>query len=113
MSILEKDIQREICEWLETQRDDLYFWRQNNTPVHGRAGFGDKVRFRNLPKYAVKGVPDIFVIKRSKFIGLEVKTPRRKLTPEQAQFGVNMVQNGAFYQCVHSLQEAKDFLDNF
>ena len=110
--ILEKDIQREICDWLWNETG-LFFWRQNNTPVHGRIGQGGEVRFRKLPKYALAGVPDIFIIKNGKFIGLEVKTPKRKLSPAQEHFGDKMAQNGAFYRCVHSLAEAKAALDIF
>ena len=104
--ILEKDIQRAICDWLATQKH-LFFWRQNNTPVHGRLGHGGEVRFRKLPKYALPGVPDIFVVNGGAFIGLEVKTPKRKLSTAQSIFGMKLLDNGAFYYCVHSLDEVK------
>ena len=71
---LEKDIQREICDWL--QESGFFFWRNNTVPVFQRDKYG--ARFRKLPKYTPAGLPDIIVIHNGKFISLEVKVPALK-----------------------------------
>lgn len=106
---LEKDIMREICEWLET-RKDLMFWRSNNVPVFGMGGRNNDraPRFRALPKYTPRGLPDICIIKDGKFIALEVKREGAKLRPEQAEFGVKLCLHNASYFVAHSLYEVQN-----
>lgn len=114
MAKSETQVQREICDYLYGRR--LFFWRSNNIPVFGRA----------LPKYTLKGLPDIFIIHGGKCIGFEVKREgseeeREKsgrkvragmLSPEQAEFGVRMENAGAFYFCVRSVQDAEEALNS-
>src|SRR3990172_5737136 len=93
--ILEKDIQREICEWLE--KNNYFFWRQNTMPVFAMSGSGTK-RFRAMPKYALKGLPDIMVIYEGIFIGLEVKRPSHiNKREEQEITGAKIKANGGQY----------------
>lgn len=108
--ILEKDIQREICDWLYSK--GYFFWRSNNIPVFGRSNDGVK-RFRALPKYTPRGLPDIIIIKQGRFIALEVKRPGMKLRPEQAEFGTKLTLNGGFYHMVTSLGEVEKLLDKY
>lgn len=103
--VLEKDIQREICEWLHGR--GILFWRSNNIPVFGMNN-GGKRTFRSLPKYTPRGLPDIICIVNGNFIALEVKRPSGKLSPEQAEFGVRVVSNGGFYHVVFSLDDVKN-----
>lgn len=102
---LEKDIQREICDYLH--RKEYFFWRSNNIPVFSKSNDGIR-RFRALPKYTPKGLPDIIVLHKGKFIALEVKRPHAKLRPEQADFGVKVEMNEGKYYIVHSLEEVID-----
>jgi len=103
--VLEKDIQREICEWLA--QCNFFFWRQNTTPIFGMSGSGTK-SFRSMPKYAIKGLPDIIVLHEGIFIGIEVKRPthtnKRK---DQEETGQKIIDNGGFYFIARSLEEAK------
>ncbi len=99
---LEKDIQKAICEWLHIK--GYFFWRSNNIPVFGKNNAGNKA-FRSLPKYTPRGLPDLIVIHKGKFIALEVKRPKAKLRPEQAEFGAKCVLEGGYYKEVHSLDE--------
>ncbi len=102
---LEKDIQREICDWLASQK--VFFWRSNNVPVFERSN--GKARFRSLPKYTPRGLPDIMSIIGGQYIGLEVKVPDYwKFTDEQKMMKQKILENGGFYYLVTSLGEAMD-----
>ncbi len=98
----EKDIQRTICEWLDLNK--YLFWRQNNVPIFGKNNGGNFVH-RSMPKYTPKGLPDIMCIVKGEFIGIEVKRPKMKLRPEQAEFGAKLSLHGGKYYTVHSLEE--------
>lgn len=98
----EKDIQRGCCEYLN--RKGYFFWRSNNIPVFGQSNDGQK-RFRAMPKYALKGIPDIMIIKEGRFIGIEVKREGGKIRPEQEVFNHMCTINGGYYFVVHSVEE--------
>jgi hypothetical protein len=102
--ILEKDIQREICDWLASK--GYFFWRSNNIPVYGFSNDGRR-RFRALPKYTPRGLPDIICIHRGTFIAIEVKRPGAKLRPEQAEFATKLVTQGGFHILAFSLSDVK------
>lgn len=99
--ILEKDIQRTICDYLSVK--DIFFWRSNNIPVFSQG------RFRAMPKYSPKGLPDILCLHRGKFIGIEVKRPKAytnpKQTKDQNDFKEKLEANGGFYYKVFSLED--------
>lgn len=99
---LEKEIQGEISDWL--RKRGIMFWRSNNIPVFGVNNAGKRT-FRSLPKDTPRGLPDLMIIRAGKFIGIEVKRPGAKLRPEQGNFGIRLVDAGAEYHCVHSLDE--------
>lgn len=97
---LEKDILREICEWLFEK--GFFFWRQNTIPVF------DKGHFRALPKYTPRGLPDILLLYDGHFIGLEVKVPNYwKRTDAQIEMKDKFIDNGGAYHLVTSLDEVK------
>lgn len=100
---LESDIQRDICDWLHSK--DFFFWRQNNIPVFGASGDGHR-RYRAMPKYSLKGLPDIVVLYNGHYIALEVKRPKAKQTPEQLEIEKKTVDNGGLYFVVTSIEEA-------
>ena len=108
---LEKVIQREICEWLDRQQ--LMFWRSNNVPVFSASGRNNQgeMRFRALPKFTPRGLPDVQMIIDGKFVGLEIKRPGRTLSPDQEKFGMRVLQAGGDYHCVHSLDEVMELMD--
>lgn len=105
---LEKEIQRKICDYLA--KEGKFFWRSNNIPVFATNNGGQKT-FRSLPKHTPRGLPDIIMVYRSKFIAFEVKRPGAKLRPEQAEFGIKCEDNGGYYFAVHSVDEVKESLD--
>lgn len=101
--ILEKDIQRDICDWLAEQ--EKFFWRHNNTPIFGKSNDG-RMRFRSMGKYGKHGLPDIIVLDKGIFHGIEVKRPGCSPTPEQIAVGRSIELAGGKYYVVHSLREA-------
>jgi hypothetical protein len=101
---LEKEIQNSICEYLELKR--LFFWRQNTTPVYDTT----RKAFRSMPKYSLKGVADIIVIKNGATIFLEVKRPKGKQSEDQIEFERLSKKNGAQYYVVTSLDDVMKIL---
>lgn len=95
----ESNIQLAICDYLALKK--VFFWRQNTTPV-----FDTKTKFyRPMPKYSMRGVPDIIIIKNGKFIGLEVKRPKGKQSDSQLEFQKNCILNKAEYFVVTSIDD--------
>lgn len=107
---LEKDIQRECCEWLD--KEGFFFWRSNNIPVFGQNNGGNRT-FRSMGKYSPKGIPDIILIYNGKFIALEIKRPKAKLRPDQEVFQARCADNGAKYFVIHSLDELKEVYTDY
>jgi hypothetical protein len=104
---LEKDIQREICDWLDSE--GYFFWRNNTVPVFQQDKYG--ARFRKLPKYTPRGLPDIIILYFGEFIGLEVKVPNYwKFTDDQQAMMDKIRQNGGAYHLVTSLSEAQELM---
>lgn len=103
----ESEILRSICDYLSSQ--SVFFWRQNNVPVFARSNDG-KMRFRALPKYTPRGLPDIMIVKQGILTGIEVKRPGALLRPEQAEICKAFQDNGANYYVVHSVKEMQNIL---
>lgn len=101
---LEKEIQLAICDYLALRK--VFFWRQNTIPPVDHKGNG-KMVFRPMPKYSLKGVPDIIVIKDGKFWGLEVKRPKGKPSEHQMAFMKNCILNGGEYHIVTSIEDVQ------
>lgn len=97
----ETPIQSAICDYLALKR--YFFWRQNTAPTFDKAGGF----YRAMPKHSKKGVPDIIVIKAGQFIGIEVKTEKGKLSPEQVEFGSDCILNGGMYLVARSIDDVQ------
>ena len=95
----EGEIQSAICDYLALK--GYLFSRTNNTPVYD-TGRGT---FRKLPKYTRKGWPDICLIRQGTFYGIEVKTEKGKLSPEQADLGRDIVRNGGEYIVARGIED--------
>lgn len=97
---LEKDIQLACCQYLELKRH--FFWRQNTTPTFDIT----KKTFRAMPKFSLKGVPDIIVIGNGgQFIGIEIKRPGGKLREEQQSFKEMCQRVGAQYHTITDVSQ--------
>jgi Arm DNA-binding domain len=95
----ESDIQAAICEYLSLK--GYLFSRTNNAPIY------DKTRgvHRAHPKYARRGWPDICLINKGRFYGIEVKTDSGKLSKEQMQLGYDIAKNGGYYLVARSIED--------
>jgi len=76
-----------------------------------------------MPKYSARGVPDILILWRGVFIGMEVKRPKSDLrepngrrvrqgniSAYQDAFGARIIFNDGEYFVVRSVQEAEHAL---
>lgn len=104
---LEKETQKEICEWLDKQK--IMFWRSNNIPAFYVASGGER-KFRSLPKYTPRGLPDIIAVVQGKIYAIEVKRVGEKLKPHQAEFAIKLVENDGQYLTAYSLEDVKMFI---
>lgn len=99
---LEKDIQRAICDYLALKNH--FFWRNNNTPIYDTVG----QKFRAMPKYTMKGRPDIEVIKDGYYIGLEVKRSKTYQSADQKVFEKLVKVSGGEYHVVRSIDDVRN-----
>lgn len=98
---LEGPIQNSICEYLELRR--RFFFRVNNQPIFDVT----RKTFRALPKYTMKGIPDICVLHEGQVVWLEVKRAGAKQSPEQKEFQVRCEKESIEYYVVRSIDDVK------
>lgn len=96
-TVLEKDIQLAICDYLAYKGH--FFWRQNTNPIFSEG------RFKSMPKHSKTGVPDIILVKAGIFVGLEVKRPKGKQSENQEIFQRGLERAGGKYYLVTSLDD--------
>ena len=101
MATPEGEIVKSICEYLILRKH--LFYRNNNTPVFDVT----QKRFRAMPKYTMRGLPDIIVIKDGRYIGIEAKTPKGKLSEHQIEFGKLSMLHGADYIVARSIDDVQ------
>ena len=93
-----------ICEYLAYRNHFFYRHSQIPVPIFHEGG---QRGFRRFPKYSLKGVPDIVLVKEGKYIGLEVKVPKGKQSPDQKIFESALKEAGGQYAIVHSIDEVQ------
>lgn len=105
IKVSEREIQSSIIDYLivEEELGHLTFQRINNIPVYDVK----KGIYRALPKGNKKGFPDIIILKKGRFIGLEIK---KTVGGQQSIYQKKMEnlikkQHGEYY-LVTSLEEA-------
>lgn len=97
----ETDIQRTVCEYLE--RRGHFFSRINNVPI-----FDQKRKvMRKMPKYSLKGFPDILVLWNGFPIFLEIKTKIGRQSVEQKDFQKRCEAQGIEYYIIREILEVK------
>jgi DNA-binding CsgD family transcriptional regulator len=58
-------------------------------------------------KHAMKGVPDIIIIRQAQFVGLQVKREDGRLSPEQLEFQKRCEEAGGRYHVVRSIDDVQ------
>jgi hypothetical protein len=126
----EAEIQKAILAYLSHRRD-LIFWRQNAgsfippvlrsiAVVLNSLGIGAKRHAimaaikKSVGHYkctSVPGVPDITVVYKGHYVGLEVKTSKGRLTKDQKVLHARMNKVGAKVFVVRSIDDVKKVLD--
>lgn len=100
MKLLERDIQKQITDWLSHRR---IFWYRNNTG----AMYGEHKGKRWAVRFGVRGAPDIVCVIKGQYIGIEVKRPGEKLTEAQMNFAESLQLSGGLHtvaSCVEDIQ---------
>jgi hypothetical protein len=87
-----KELTKQVLKELELR--GVWVWRQNNIHVQGRTFNGKR------------GVPDIIgVNKKGKFIGIEIKAGKDRMSEFQEAFKEEIEKRGAVYLVVRNLQD--------
>ena len=95
--VKEKDIQMAVCDYLAIK--GYFFWRTNTTPIFDPT----KKIFRAMPKYALRGISDIILVKNGMFIGLEIKRPKGTQSEHQKEFQRKLINAGGQYYLITSM----------
>ncbi len=101
MATPEGQIVNAICDYLALKK--RFFYRNNNTPIYDPA----RKTFRAMPKYTMRGIPDIICVKDGRYIGIEVKTDKGTLSEHQHEFGRGLTLAGGDYvvaRCIDDVQ---------
>jgi len=124
---LEKEIQAKILQYLAHRRN-IVFWRQNSgsftaVAVRAVAGVISKLGLSPIKKSSIMasvkravghykctsepGLPDITVLYRGIYMGLEVKKHNGKQTKEQIRMEAKMKKVGAHYFIVRNIEDVQ------
>jgi penicillin-binding protein-related factor A (putative recombinase) len=103
MKGLEKEIQRDILRYLALR--GLFHYKNNTVGIFKQA------TGTYIPSPS-KGAPDIVCILKGRFIGLEVKTPKGKLSDDQGEFHRQILKAGGIVFTVRSLDEAIEAVED-
>jgi len=99
----ENEVLNAVGEYLT--RRGHFFFRTNNAPTFQSDGRGGGF-FRRASKFSIKGVPDFILIdKIGTFIGLEIKRPSGRPSPEQLAFKKKCEELGAEYYLIKSIDD--------
>jgi len=61
-----------------------------------------------MPKYALRGIPDVIVITDGGYVVfLEIKRPKAKQSPDQLIFEKRCIEKGAEYHVITSVEQLK------
>jgi hypothetical protein len=101
----ETDIQRSILDYLKL-KGYRCCWRQNNTAISYVDAHGAR-RFRAMPAYARRGLPDILLVhpKDGRLYGIEVKTNAGRQSEDQKAFERDMTAANGVYILARSVDD--------
>lgn len=108
IKIKESEVQAQIVEYLMIleNQNKLFFQRTNNVGIYDPKTQGH----RRSPKGVKKGFPDVVVIIRGKFVGIELKSSKGRQSKEQKEMEKNIKLNGGFYFLVRSIKDLEEAL---
>lgn len=92
----ESQIQKVIMEYLTAKR--IFHFKVNTTGIYKQSTGS------YIPSGSV-GCPDIIAIMNGKFIGIEVKAPKGKVSEAQKKFGEKIESAGGVYIVARSVDE--------
>lgn len=96
---LEKHIQAAILDYLKLK--GYFVWRNQTTGIFNKKSGG------YIPSQSV-GAPDIYLLTKGSFWGLEVKRQGGVLSDYQKAFGALIEANGGHYAVVTSIGEVQE-----
>lgn len=96
MKLSERDIQKQITDWLSLHR---IFWYRNNVGAFKKG--------KHYIKFGTKGAPDIIVILDGQYCGIEVKGPKYEQSPDQVEFQGKVEGAGGRYVLARSLEDVQ------
>lgn len=102
MAIPEGQIQAAILDYLRLRGH--FCFRVNTIPAMFIDRHGAR-QFRRMPKYGMKGVPDIVLIHHGKFYGIEVKTEKGAQSADQLEFERRCIKAGGEYVLARSIDD--------
>lgn len=97
----EQEIKKSIMDYLNL-RADIYFFRLGSGLIRTEQG--------RYFKTGARGCPDIVVLKKGRFIGLEVKNDKGKQSEDQQTTENKIKQCGGEYYLVRSIDDVIDAL---
>jgi len=97
--VSENDVVSGICNYLSYR--PWYFWRQNNIGTYDRKN----ETYRSLPKFSVRGVPDILVLAFNTIVFVECKTDTGKQSEAQKEFQAEVESRGYTYILARSVDD--------
>jgi hypothetical protein len=99
----EKEIQKTILDYLTLR--SIFHYKHNNSGIY-KPATGSYIPSQS------KGAPDIICIIEGRYVGLEVKTPKGKLSEDQAEFHRQIIKAGGIVFTVRSLDEAIEAVED-
>ena len=100
----ENEVLQSICEYLWYNK--ILFWRNNNTPTYDVTN----KRFRRMPKWSRKGVPDIIGSYKNRLLAIEVKKIGSYPTKEQKELINEINASGGIAFVARSIDDVKKHL---
>lgn len=96
--LLEKDIQRQVIEWLNYH--NFYAFRFNSGMISTGEG-----KTKRMVKLGEVGMPDVLAVKQGQFYGFEIKRPGKEPTFLQNLAHEKLRNYGAKVYTIHSVEE--------
>lgn len=98
----EQNIQASILDYLAKRQ--IFHYRQNTGAFKRDDG--------HFYRFGSKGAPDIVCVIHGRYVGIEVKTPKGKLSEDQVEFHRQILKAGGIVFTVRSLDQAIEAVED-